>query len=47
MDAYATPALDADPERFARAVTTNGASLLFLVQAALPLLASRRQLCFF
>jgi NAD(P)-dependent dehydrogenase (short-subunit alcohol dehydrogenase family) len=28
----------ADPERFARAVTTNGVSLLFLVQAALPLM---------
>ncbi len=39
IDAYATPALDADPARFVRAVTTNGTSLLFLVQAALPLLA--------
>jgi enoyl-[acyl-carrier protein] reductase III len=38
VDAYATTALDADPARFTRAVTTNGASLLFLVQAALPLL---------
>jgi enoyl-[acyl-carrier protein] reductase III len=38
VDAYATTALDADPARFARAVTTNGTSLLFLVQAALPLL---------
>ena len=38
VDAYATTALEADPERFARAVTTNGTSLLFLVQAALPLM---------
>jgi enoyl-[acyl-carrier protein] reductase III len=38
VDAYATSALAADPERFARAVTTNGTSLLFLVQAALPLM---------
>jgi NAD(P)-dependent dehydrogenase (short-subunit alcohol dehydrogenase family) len=39
LDAYASPALEADPARFAQAVTTNGTSLLFLVQAALPLLA--------
>jgi enoyl-[acyl-carrier protein] reductase III len=39
IDAYASPALAADPIRFARAVTTNGTSLLFLVQAALPLLS--------
>jgi len=39
VDAYATPILDADPERFSRAVTTNGTSLLFLVQGALPFLA--------
>ncbi len=38
VDAYATTALAADPARFARAVITNGVSLLFLVQAALPLL---------
>jgi NAD(P)-dependent dehydrogenase (short-subunit alcohol dehydrogenase family) len=38
VDAYASSALAADLERFARAVTTNGTSLLFLVQAALPLL---------
>jgi enoyl-[acyl-carrier protein] reductase III len=38
VDAYGSPALEADPARFARAVTTNGTSLLFLVQAALPLL---------
>jgi enoyl-[acyl-carrier protein] reductase III len=38
VDAYAAPALEADPHRFAAAVTTNGTSLLFLVQAALPLL---------
>jgi enoyl-[acyl-carrier protein] reductase III len=38
VDAYASKALEADPRRFAQAVTTNGASLLFIVQAALPLL---------
>lgn len=38
VDAYASSALAADPARFARAVTTNGTSLLFLVRAALPLL---------
>jgi enoyl-[acyl-carrier protein] reductase III len=38
LDAYASPVLDADPDRFARAVVTNGVSLLFLVQAAMPLL---------
>lgn len=38
VDAYATPTLEADPHRFARAVTTNGTSLLFVVQAVLPLL---------
>jgi enoyl-[acyl-carrier-protein] reductase (NADH) len=38
VDPYVSSALDADPARFARAVTTNGMSLLFLVQAALPLL---------
>jgi enoyl-[acyl-carrier protein] reductase III len=38
VDAYATPALAADAQRFARAVTTNGTSILFLVQACLPLM---------
>jgi NAD(P)-dependent dehydrogenase (short-subunit alcohol dehydrogenase family) len=38
VDAYGSSALAADPARFARAVSTNGTSLLFLVQAALPLL---------
>jgi enoyl-[acyl-carrier protein] reductase III len=38
VDAYATTALGADPERFTRAVSTNGVSLLYLVQAVLPLL---------
>lgn len=33
VDAYAAPCLDADPIRFTKAVTTNGISLLFLVQA--------------
>jgi enoyl-[acyl-carrier protein] reductase III len=38
VDAYASSALAADPERFARAFVTNGASILFLVQACLDLL---------
>jgi enoyl-[acyl-carrier protein] reductase III len=38
VDAYATKALEADPVRFSKAVTTNGVSLLFLVQASLGLL---------
>lgn len=38
VDAYATPALEADPHRFARAALTNGASILFLVQAVLDLM---------
>lgn len=46
LDAYATPTLTADPVRFARAVTTNGTSLLFLAQAALPLLARGSALFF-
>ena len=39
VDAYATTTLEADPARFASAVATNGTSLLYLVQAALPLMA--------
>lgn len=39
VDAYASTALAADAARFTRAVTTNGTSLLFLVQAVLPLLS--------
>ena len=38
VDPYATATLTADPARFERAVVTNGISLLYLVQAALPLL---------
>lgn len=38
VDAYACSLLTTDLERFARAVTTNGASLLFLVQNVLDLL---------
>ncbi|HLH51811.1 MAG TPA: SDR family oxidoreductase, partial [Roseiarcus sp.] len=38
VDAYASSALGADPARFARAIAANGASLLYLVQAALPLM---------
>jgi enoyl-[acyl-carrier protein] reductase III len=39
VDAYPTGALEAEPARFSRAVATNGTSLLFLVQAALPLMS--------
>ncbi len=46
IDAYASPALNADPERFTRAAVTNGISLLFLTQAVLPLL-SRGSTIFF
>lgn len=38
LDAYASPTLSADPTRFAQAVTTNGTSLLFLVQAVQDML---------
>lgn len=38
VDAYATPALAADLERFTRAVNTNGVSLLYLVQSVHSLL---------
>jgi len=38
VDAYASAALTADPERFTQAAVTNGFSLLFLVQSCLPLL---------
>jgi len=38
VDAYASPALSADPVRFTQAAVTNGFSLLFLVQSCLPLL---------
>ena len=41
VDPYVSSALAADPARFARAISTNGMSLLFLVQAALPLLRRR------
>jgi enoyl-[acyl-carrier protein] reductase III len=39
VDAYATAVLEADPLRFSAALATNGISLLFLVQAALPLMS--------
>jgi len=38
VDAYASAALTADPVRFTQAAVTNGFSLLFLVQACLPLM---------
>ena len=46
VDAYATTTLDADPHRFARAVTTNGTSLLFLVQSLLTLLGQGSSVVF-
>lgn len=39
VDAYASPALEADPERFTRAAVTNGISILYIVQACLDLMA--------
>ncbi|WP_052418208.1 SDR family oxidoreductase [Pseudooceanicola atlanticus] len=47
VDAYATPTLDAAPDRFTKAVTTNGISLLFLVQAFDALLDSGSTVFFF
>lgn len=38
VDAYASPALTADPVRFTKAAVTNGFSLLFIVQACLPMM---------
>jgi enoyl-[acyl-carrier protein] reductase III len=38
VDAYASPAITADLERFTRAVVTNGVSLLYIVQACRDLL---------
>ncbi len=38
LDVYVAPALEADPARFGRAAMANGASILFLVQACLPLM---------
>src|SRR5262249_53370134 len=38
VDVYPTTLLEADPTHFAKAVTTNGTSLLYLVQAAFPLM---------
>ncbi|MES1944911.1 enoyl-(acyl carrier protein) reductase [Salinisphaera sp. PC39] len=35
---YPTPVLEADPETFAAALSVNGTALLYLVQAALPLM---------
>ncbi|MFM2281272.1 MAG: enoyl-[acyl-carrier-protein] reductase FabL [Pseudomonadota bacterium] len=46
VDAYASQALTADPQRFTRAAVTNGMSLLFLTQAVLSLL-SRGSTLFF
>ena len=39
VDAYATGTLEAEPDRFAAAAMTNGASLLFITQACLPMMA--------
>lgn len=38
VTAYGEPALEADPKTFAKAVETNGISLLYLVQSILPLM---------
>ena len=46
VDAYASPALSADPERFTRAAITNGVSLLYIVQSCLDLM-SRGSTIFF
>jgi enoyl-[acyl-carrier protein] reductase III len=35
---YPSPALEADPAKFTQAVNTNGTSLLYLVQATVPLM---------
>ena len=43
---YPTTLLGADPERFTRAVETNGLSLLYLVQAALPRLVRGSSIVF-
>ncbi|MBS1842785.1 MAG: SDR family oxidoreductase [Actinobacteria bacterium] len=38
VDPLSGPSLDLDPDRFAAAVSTNGSALLYLTQAASPLL---------
>mgnify|MGYP002621078913 CR=1 FL=1 len=38
VDAYSSPILAAEPKRFTQAATTNGISLLFIVQATLELM---------
>jgi len=38
VDAYASPALTADPVRFTQAAVTNSFSLLYLIQSCLPLM---------
>jgi len=40
VDPLSAPVLEVDPERFRRAVELNGVALVYLVQAALPLLGS-------
>jgi enoyl-[acyl-carrier protein] reductase III len=40
VDPLSGPVLEVDPERFRRAVELNGVALVYLVQAALPLLGS-------
>jgi enoyl-[acyl-carrier protein] reductase III len=40
VDPYVAPALEADPERFTRAVNLNGSALLYLVQPALTLMSA-------
>lgn len=38
VDAFSSPILTADPKRFHQATTTNGVSLLFIIQATLNLM---------
>lgn len=40
VDPYVSSALEADPERFTRAVNLNGCALLYLVKPALPLMSA-------
>jgi enoyl-[acyl-carrier protein] reductase III len=46
VDALGGPVLSADAQRFTRAAVTNGLSLLYLVQALLPLLVRGSTVCF-
>lgn len=43
---YPAPVLEADPQQFTEAVNVNGMALLYLAQAALPLLVRGSTICF-